>query len=140
MHGMVRIILQNSFVHIVRSFIRNFYMNEWLLFAVWLAVVIVMVIGFSLGYQKLNLVNNRLLKIDLSTCAHKQVSESSGNKAIDEINELENLKGYISSLKVSKWFIDSCLKKIEAEIEIQEYSCFKELGKEVYKNKKENIL
>jgi hypothetical protein len=54
------------------------------------------------------------------------------NKRISDLNELKNLKKYISMMEGNLNAIPRMLKTLNFEIEVQEHMLFTELGKEIY--------
>lgn len=106
--------------------------------------VLFLAIGCFLVYQKTKAIEKHAYRIerdiyfcslDMSKVDSAKLNSSATNRLNFEINELKKLKEYISELQGSTFFISSCLKKIEFEIELQEALYFRELGKEIYNNK-----
>jgi hypothetical protein len=58
------------------------------------------------------------------------------NKRISDLNELKNLKKYISMMEGNLTAIPRMLKTLNFEIEVQEHMLFTELGKEIYLTEK----
>jgi hypothetical protein len=114
-------------------------------------IVIIGLLAFAVyccyvGYQKISMLENRLLQVEIQQNFVEQTSEKAvvqteielpSSKRLKEINELKKLGKYISSLMTTTDFIESCLKKIKSEIDIQERIYFKELGEDTYKNSQE---
>lgn len=66
--------------------------------------------------------------------SHELALSSDANKFCEEINEMKKLKEHISNLPLSGSFIASCIKKINSEIDYEEWIYYRKLGQEVHKN------
>lgn len=124
-------------------------MRSYILFS---GLVIATIVGFAFSYHKINTIEQRLLRIEsvditkeclsapsiiVSSTSPSVIASStspSANKIMAELCELERLKSYISTLKVSPVFLKIFSEKVEFEIDLQERFYFRELGKDVYKN------